>query len=157
MPELPMARTGDKASEVFIKSKLHVDKLSQIWSVALCSHDRVLLTVVRPHVGTWQTRRTGALWTRPISALRCTSSKPPCRDNSPLSQLVFLLASTIRPPGSLTQLHPTRLVAVYSRVLPQAVSQAAPFSRSTRAGCNLSSLVEDLRQIFLLGLLRFRE
>jgi len=38
MFELPTARLGDKASEVFVKSKLPVDKLSQIWSVALRQH-----------------------------------------------------------------------------------------------------------------------
>ena len=33
-----MTRSGDKASELFVKSKLPVDKLSQIWSVALRQH-----------------------------------------------------------------------------------------------------------------------
>ena len=81
---------GEQAREVFVRSKLSNEKLSQIWCGLFSLPQSTSVHV--SFAGICRIPRTVDRWTWPTLSWPCISSRLPCPANSPLSRLPFLLA-----------------------------------------------------------------
>ena len=116
-PSQPISQ-GEQAREVFVRSKLSNEKLSQIWCGLI-----LLLQSTGVHVsfvGICPIPRTVDRWTCPTLSWPCISSRLPCPANSLLSRLPFPLACMKWPLINLYR------AVVSLCILPEIVALSVP-------------------------------